>query len=70
MDKLIKNSKKWREHEKWLFINVFLIRCFGLLKKWRHQHDKWNNSGTENIWEEKDCLGYCIKKWSFLLNMF
>ena len=34
-----------------------------------HQHNKWNNSGTENILE-KDYLGYCTQAWSFLLNIF
>ena len=28
------------------------------------QHDKWNNSGTENIREEKDYWGQCKQKWS------
>ena len=27
----------------------------------------WNNSGTENIWEEKDYLGHCKQKFSFNL---
>ena len=48
-------------------IEYSLKRCYIMIT---HQHDKWNNSGTENVFKKKkDYLDCCKQKWSSLLNV-